>query len=201
MKLFLTKTWAELKGKERRQFMAHVVSLMGKGGQRRAQKELGWDRGTIRKGLKELKTGIICVDNFSGRGRKPSESKFPSVLEDIKSIIEPICQTDPTFRSIQLYSPITAKEVHNRLVEFKGYSTDDIPSVITINRELCMIRIFSGFSILGKFFHTLGAIGGGRAIKFVASPMLASSISPPFEAVFPGFWDPGAPIHLNWSNI
>lgn len=136
MKSFLNKTRAGLKGTERRQFMAHVVSLMGRGGQRRAQEELGWERGTIRKGMKELKTGIICVDNFSGRGRKPSEFKFLSLLEDIKSIIEPICQTDPTFKSTQLYSPITAKEVHNRLVEFKGYSADEIPSVITINRKM-----------------------------------------------------------------
>jgi len=136
MKSFLNKTRAGLKGTERRQFMAHVVSLMGKGGQRRAQDELGWERGTIRKGMQELKSGIICVDNFSGRGRKPSEFKFLSLLEDIKSIIEPICQTDPTFKSTQLYSPITAKEVHNRLVEFKGYSADEIPSVITINRKM-----------------------------------------------------------------
>jgi hypothetical protein len=64
-----------------------------------------------------------------------------------------------------------------------------------------MISIFSGFSILGKIFHTLDAVGGGRAIKFTASPMLASSILPQFEAAFPGFLNPGAPIHLYRSNI
>lgn len=136
MKSFLNKTREGLKGTDKRQFMAHVVSLMGKGGQRRAQAELGWARSTIQKGMNELKTGIICIDNFSGRGRKPSEEKFPSLLEDIKSIIEPICQTDPTFKSTQLYSPITAKEVHLRLIEFKKYSPDNIPSVVTINRKM-----------------------------------------------------------------
>lgn len=136
MKTFLNKTRATLKGTERRQFMAHVVSLMGRGGQRRAMDELGWERGTIRKGMKELKTGIICIDNFSGRGRKPSEEKFPSLLSDIKTIIEPICQTDPTFKSTLLYSPITAKEVHTRLIELKGYSPDEIPSIRTINRKM-----------------------------------------------------------------
>ncbi len=35
--------------------MAHVVLLMGKGGQSRAEKELGWSRDTIRKGMGELK--------------------------------------------------------------------------------------------------------------------------------------------------
>ncbi len=136
MKYFLNQTREELKGPERRQFMAHVVSLMGKGGQRRAKAELGWDRDTIRKGMKELKSGITCIDNFSGRGRKRAEEKLPFLLEDIKSIIEPICQTDPTFRSTQLYSPITAKEVHRRLIELKGYSTVEIPSIITINRKM-----------------------------------------------------------------
>jgi hypothetical protein len=27
---------------------------------------LGWNRTTIRKGIKELKRGIICVDNLRG---------------------------------------------------------------------------------------------------------------------------------------
>jgi len=136
MNYFLNQTRKGLKGTERRQFMAHVVSLMGKGGQRRAKYELGWNRDTIRKGMKELKSGIICIDNFSGRGRKRTEEKLLFLLEDIKSIIEPICQTDPTFKSTQLYSPITAKEVRNRLIELKGYSTVEIPSISTINRKM-----------------------------------------------------------------
>ena len=136
MKAFLNETRAELKGTKRRQFMAHVVTLMGKGGQRKAENELGWDRTTIRKGMRELKTGVACVDNFSGRGRKRSEDKLPSLLDDIRGIMEPICQTDPTFKSTQLYSPLTAKEVHSRLIEHKGYSPDEIPSVITINRKM-----------------------------------------------------------------
>ncbi len=39
---------------------------MGKGGQKKAEKELGWNRDTIRKGLKELQSGFVCIDNFSG---------------------------------------------------------------------------------------------------------------------------------------
>ncbi len=134
MKCFLNQTRANLKGAERRLFMARVVLLMGKGGQRRAQNELGWNRDTIRKGTKELETGIICIDNFSGRGRKRSEKNHPTLLEDIKNIVEPCCQTDPTFRSTQLYSPITAKEVRMRLIEIKEYSVDETPSISTTNR-------------------------------------------------------------------
>ena len=49
-KMFLNETRAKLKGHERRQFMARVVSLLGRGGQLRAEKKLGWDRKTIIKG-------------------------------------------------------------------------------------------------------------------------------------------------------
>ncbi len=43
-KAFLNETRAKLKGHERRQFMARVVFLLGRGGQLRAEKELGWDQ-------------------------------------------------------------------------------------------------------------------------------------------------------------
>jgi len=136
MKHLLNDTRSRLKGTDRRQFMAHVVLLMGKGGQRRAERELGWTRDIIRKGMKELKSGIVCIDNFSGRGRKPVEEKLPSLLEDIKRIVDPICQTDPTFHSTRLYSPITAKEVRRRLIDINGYSEDEMPSVTTVNRKM-----------------------------------------------------------------
>ena len=136
LKRLLNDTRSKLKGTDRRQFMAHVVLLMGKGGQRRAERELGWTRDTIRKGMKELKSGIICIDNFSERGRKPIEEKLPLLLENFKDIVDPICQTDPTFHTTQLYSPITAKEVHRRLIEIKGYTEEEMPSVATINRKM-----------------------------------------------------------------
>ena len=67
LKKFLNETRSNLKGSQRRKFMAKVVLLLGKGGQRRAERDLGWDRKTIIKGTRELKTGIECIDNFSGR--------------------------------------------------------------------------------------------------------------------------------------
>ncbi|WP_300460352.1 hypothetical protein [Desulfobacula sp.] len=65
IKSFLNETRNKLKGHERRQFMARVVSILGYGGQIKAERELGWDRKTIIKGTKELKSDIICFDNFS----------------------------------------------------------------------------------------------------------------------------------------
>jgi hypothetical protein len=59
IKSLLIETGKELKGSARRLFMARTVKAMGKGGQRRAERELGWDRETIRKGVRELESGII----------------------------------------------------------------------------------------------------------------------------------------------
>jgi hypothetical protein len=71
-----------LKGSERRLFMAQTVKELGKGGQRRAQDLLGWDRTTIRKGMHELESGITCVDAFNARGRKRAEGHLPNLLVD-----------------------------------------------------------------------------------------------------------------------
>ena len=136
IKSFLNETRKKLKGHERRQFMASVVSILGYGGQSKAERELGWDRKTIIKGTKELESGITCIDNFSGRGRKPSEHRYPNLLEDIKKIVEPICQTDPTFHTTNLYSPITAKEVHRRLIKEMNYSPERLPTIRTISNKL-----------------------------------------------------------------
>ena len=76
----LNETRSNLKGSKRRKFMAKIVLLLGKGGQRRAERELGWDRKTIIKGTRELKTGIECIDNFSARGRHRIEQKLPNLL-------------------------------------------------------------------------------------------------------------------------
>ena len=136
IKEFLTRTKNPLKGADRRIFMAETVRLLGPGGQRKAERELGWDRDTIRKGAKELDSGMICVDNFQARGRKPAEHHFPNLENDIRDIVVPLCQADPTFRSSNLYSPVTAAEVRRRLIEEKGYTDEELPCRKTISSEL-----------------------------------------------------------------
>ena len=58
LKQLFIKTADRLTGGARRIFMAQVVQVLGKGGQRRAEVELGWNRGTIRKGQHELDSGL-----------------------------------------------------------------------------------------------------------------------------------------------
>src|SRR5260370_32014334 len=86
VKELLIETTKDLKGSARRLFMARTVHALGEGGQRLAERELGWNRGTIRKGQRELSHGMVCIDAYSSRGRKRSEEHLPNLLTDITSL-------------------------------------------------------------------------------------------------------------------
>lgn len=120
LKGIFKETAKALKGSERRLFMARIVKALGKGGQRRAEAELGWNRRTVRKGRRELEGGFRCYDNFSARGRKPAEVHLPDLLTDIKAIAEAASQTDPTFQTTRLYMRLSAAEVRKQLSEKKS---------------------------------------------------------------------------------
>src|SRR5436309_3351681 len=78
VKELLRETAKELKGSTRRLFMARTVRALGEGGQRLAERELGWNRGTISLGQHELEQGIVCLDAYTSRGRKRSEEHLPN---------------------------------------------------------------------------------------------------------------------------
>ena len=129
----------QLKGSERRLFMARFVKGFGRGGQSFANRELGWDRDTIRKGLQELESGFVCIDNFQARGRKPAEVHLPNLLTDITSIAEAYTQTDPTFQTTRLYCRLTAPQVRKELLQKEGYTEENTPAVRTISDKLNML--------------------------------------------------------------
>jgi transposase len=116
--------------------MARVVEMLGRGGQRFAERFLGWNRGTIRKGLLELRSGEPIEDRFDQRGRRKAEELLPHLLEDICLIMEPEVQADPTFRSTRTYSPLSAREVRDRLISRFGYTDAELPCVRTLLNKL-----------------------------------------------------------------
>jgi hypothetical protein len=122
-------------------FISEVVKLLGRGGQRFAEKHFKWNRKTIRKGQNELETGCPTEDRFQDRGRKRVEHSLPRLLEDIESIVHPVSQSDPTLRSKRIYSPLTAKEIHHRLQTVKGYKASELPTVRTISNKLTDLEI------------------------------------------------------------
>ena len=136
LKKLLIETRQALKGSARRCFMAKTVKELGKGGQRRAEVELGWNRETIRKGMHEVESGFVCLDYFAGRGRKRAEEILPNLLTDIKAIVDSQSQVDPTFRSQRLYTRMDAKEVRQQLILQKGYTDAELPTLVTITTKL-----------------------------------------------------------------
>ncbi len=136
LKTLFRDTAKTLKGHARRRFLAQTVKELGPGGQRRAERELGWNRETIRKGLHELDSGLICIDNFAARGRKRAEEHLPNLLIDITDIVDSQSQADPQFRTRRLYTRLDAGEVRQQLIAQHGYTDADLPTVQTITSKL-----------------------------------------------------------------
>lgn len=122
----------KLTGFKKRAFMAQVTIDYFNSSPRRAETELGWSRQAIATGLKELETGIICVDNYRARGRKKTEELLPNLEADIKSLVEMYSQADPKFPSTFALTKISARAVREALKEEKGYRDEQLPSRQTI---------------------------------------------------------------------
>ena len=86
LKALFIETAKSLQGSARRLFMARPVKELGAGGQRRAERELGWGRMTIRKGTHELESGFTCLDAFVARGRKRVEAISPTCCPTSKRL-------------------------------------------------------------------------------------------------------------------
>jgi len=136
IKALLREAAQALTGSERRRFLARTVAELGAGGQRRAERELGWSRVTIRKGQRELASGFSCVDAFALRGRKRTEAHLPNLLADVEAIVVGQSQADPSFRTTRLYTRLTAREVRQQLIAQKGYTDDELPTAKTIGAKL-----------------------------------------------------------------
>jgi len=136
VKEYLRESAAALRGFDRRHFLARTVRLLGRGGQRRAERELGWNRVTLRKALHEFDGGIRCADAFSLRGGPRAEEDFPGLLDDIRAVVDGQCQTDPTFASTRLYTRLTAAEVRRQVALRRGVDAAHLPSPETIRRKI-----------------------------------------------------------------
>lgn len=130
------ETKSMLRGYQRRHFMAKIVQSVFAGSPMKAHKELGWNRDTVSKALKELEGGFCYIDRYYARGRKRAEEHLPHLLEDIDEIAERYSQTDPTFRTTRQYTRLTSAAVRQHLIEEKGYTDTELPTQETIRQKL-----------------------------------------------------------------
>lgn len=136
LKALFIETANTLKGRVRRHFMARTVQELGSGGQRRAERELGWNRQTLRKAQHELASGLTCLDACALRSRKRAEAHLPNLLVDITALVASQSQADPQFRTTRLYTRLTAAEVRRQLIAQKGYTDAQLPTERTIASKL-----------------------------------------------------------------
>ena len=113
---------SKLTGPKRRAFQAQVTLDYLGGRARRAERVFGWGRNTVELGLHELRTGIVCLGNFSARGNKKTEEKHVQLEQDIRALADVNSQQDPKFQSPFLYTRMTAKAMRKALIEQKGWT-------------------------------------------------------------------------------
>ena len=106
-----------LTGFKRREYHADITSEYFDGSARKAEREMGWGRECVQKGLKEIETGIRCIDNYQGRGGMRTEDKILNLRKDIIYLAEPQTQADPAMKSALTYTRITAKAMREALID------------------------------------------------------------------------------------
>jgi hypothetical protein len=120
---------------DRRRAMGDVALSILDGKARVAEKEFGWNRSTVMVGIKEQKTGILCINDLSERHKPRAEEKHPELLESIRKIMDPQSHADPQLRTTLLYTNMTAQAVYDALIA-EGWSESSLPSVRTISNIL-----------------------------------------------------------------
>jgi hypothetical protein len=119
----------------RRRAMGDVVLSILDGKHRVAEDVFGWNRDSVKLGMKEFQTGITCVNDLSSRHRPKMEEKYPNLLACIHEIMDPHSQAEPRLRTTLLYTNMTAKAVYGALLQ-KGWSAEMLPTVRTISNIL-----------------------------------------------------------------
>jgi hypothetical protein len=143
----------KLTGHKRRLFIGEVALRLCDGNARQSEERFGWGRATAAKGLRELATGIQCLESFTSRGRRRSEARNPQLASDIAAIMEPHTQADPELKSARRYSNLSAAEVRQALITQKHYRAEELPAERTLR------------DILNRMNYRLKRIQKGMPLK------------------------------------
>jgi len=126
-----------LKGYARREYQAQIAIDYFQGNARKTERAMGWGRETLKVGMKEIETGLICINRDKDKGRKRTEDKMENLSEDIRSLADPQTQADPSMKSGTLtYTRITAKAIREALIKDKRYSDEELPCEKSIGNIL-----------------------------------------------------------------
>ena len=126
----------KMHGTERRRFLADITLKYCDGNPRRAETIFGQGRETIKTGLGEKRTGIICLGAQSSHsGRKLWEERQPEAAVILCQIAEAHVQQDATFRTSIAFTRLTAAKALKQLQEY-GVAKNQLPSPCTMAKVL-----------------------------------------------------------------
>ena len=125
-----------LKNYERRKYQGKIAIDYFEGSARKAEREMGWCRKAVKVGIKELETGIRCINRYQERGKKRVEEENKKLKEDIKNLADLHTQADLAVKTSLTYTRITSKTMRKALIKDKGYSDEELPTENTIGNIL-----------------------------------------------------------------
>jgi hypothetical protein len=126
----------KMTGASRRAFQAQICQKYFQGSARKTETVLGWGRRTVKLGLEEQRTGIVCVGRQSTHsGVKKWEEKQAKAAQSLREIAESYAQQNPTFKNPVAYTRLTASEARKQL-KLLGYKENEIPCPSTMAEVL-----------------------------------------------------------------
>ena len=148
----------------RRRAMGDVTIALLNGRRHVAEDVFGWNRNSVEIGIHEHQTGIACINDLSARGKRKTEDKNPLLLAEIQALMEPHSESESSLRTTLLYTHMTAKAVHEALVE-KGWTEPSLPKVRTLS------------NLLNRQDYRLRTVAKSKVQKKQTKPMPSSSTS------------------------
>jgi hypothetical protein len=127
---------SKMLGAERRAFQAAMAVKYCAGSARRAEALFGWSRQAVELGLHERRTGLVCLSAQSAfGGDKLWEEKHPAAAAVLWELAQAYSQQDPTFRTTQSFTRLTAAEALRQL-RARGIAEAELPSPSTMAEVL-----------------------------------------------------------------
>jgi len=158
-KALIQSAGQRLKGHERRAFLAEVAEKLCSGSPRQTETQFGFSRHTVRLGLHERRTGLICYGNYVEHGKQKTEVAKPQLAADIRSLVDPESQADKQLRNTFAYTRLTASAVRQKLITEKGWKDEALPKVRALS------------DILNRLGYKLKAVQKTRPEKKSRKPM------------------------------
>jgi len=123
---------SKMTGASRREFQAQMTIKYCDGNARKAERLFGWGRKSVKLGLEEKRSGIICLGlQSSNSGAKKWEELNPKAAKMLENIAEAYAQQNPTFKNPIAYTRLTAAEAISQLKK-QGFSESEIPAPSTM---------------------------------------------------------------------